>query len=157
MNGLRRIPRDRQTVQSTAREPPCAPSLLTPGPLAAASPEPLPGAPPAALDNVPSPPIETTQSLTRQVAAEVAQQQSLARELKTKQPKQALDALQHTRDMVASVSGLEQPARDQMLRNLDKSINELKQYIAQNASQIDLEERNRKIQQSVDRRSAAKS
>ena len=38
-----------------------------------------------------------------------------------------------------------------MLRGLDKSINELKQYIAQNASQIDLEERNRKIQQSVDR------
>jgi general secretion pathway protein D len=93
----------------------------------------------------------TGQALARQVAAEVSKQQSLARELKTKQPKQALDSLQHTRDMVASVSGLEQPARDQLLRGLDKSINELKQYIAQNASQIDLEERNRKVQQSVDR------
>ena len=51
------------------------------------------------------------QALARQVIAEVSKQQSLARELKTKQPKQALETLQHTREMVASVSGLEQPAR----------------------------------------------
>ncbi len=53
--------------------------------------------------------------------------------------------------MVASVAGLETPARDQLVRRLDLSINELKQYIAKNASQINLEESNRKIQQGVDR------
>ena len=111
------------------------------------TPEPLGNDPPNKLNATGA----TGQALARQVAAEVAKQQGLARDLKEKQPKQALETLQHTRDMVASVAGLEPQARDQLVRRLDLSINELKQYIAQNASQINLEESNRKIQQSVDR------
>ena len=110
------------------------------------TPEPLGNDPPNKLNATGA----TGQALARQVAAEVAKQQGLARELKEKQPKQALETLQHTRDMVASVTGLEPQARDQLVRRLDVSINEMKQYIAQNASQIDLEESNQKIQQSVD-------
>ena len=126
---------------------------LAPTTIASASKIPLPT--PEPLSNDPPNKLNATgatgQALARQVAAEVAKQQGLARELKEKQPKQALETLQHTRDMVASVAGLETQARDQLVRRLDLSINELKQYIAQNASQINLEESNRKIQQSVDR------
>ena len=106
---------------------------LAPTTIASASKIPLPT--PEPLGNDPPNKLNATgatgQALARQVAAEVAKQQGLARELKEKQPKQALETLQHTRNMVASVAGLETQARDQLVRRLDLSINELKQYIAQ--------------------------
>src|SRR5262249_24115128 len=41
--------------------------------------------------------------------------------------------------------------REQLLRRLDLSISDLKQYIAANAPEIEQEEKNRQVQQSVDR------
>ncbi len=86
-----------------------------------------------------------------QIAAEVARQQSQAKEMKEKRPKQALEMLQRTREMVASASVLETPAREQLLRRLDVSIHDVQQYIAENAPQIELTEKNQKIQDDVDR------
>ncbi len=94
----------------------------------------------------------TGQALARQVAAEVARQQTLAKQMREKQPKQALELLERTRKMVGSVDTLDPGARDQLVRRLDLSITELKQYISQNGPQIELEERNRQVQDEVDRR-----
>ncbi len=107
-----------------------------------------------AIGVVPMPldlPSVSSATLSRQVAAEVTRQQSLAREMREKQPKQALELLQRTRQMVASVNGMDQPAREQLLRRLDLSINDLQQYIAANLPEIEQEEKNRQVQTDVDR------
>ncbi|HTQ40175.1 MAG TPA: hypothetical protein VMJ32_14205 [Pirellulales bacterium] len=115
--------------------------------LAAAAASPSISMPPMPLDGT----TVTSATLSRQVAAEVTRQQSLARDMREKQPKQALELLQRTRDMVASVAGLDAAAREQMLRRLDLSIQDLQQYIAANSPEIDQEEKNRQVQQDVDR------
>jgi len=128
-------------------------SLVKPAPFVAgltvptAATTPVIGTPPQPLDT----PTVSSATLSRQVAAEVTRQQSLAREMREKQPKQALQLLQRTREMVTSVSGIDPPAREQLLRRLDLSINDLQQFIAANAPQIEQEEKNRQVQQDVDR------
>jgi general secretion pathway protein D len=151
---------DRLSTVSTApvsanyspSSPMAAPGLISPGAVAAVSPPPAAAAIPSPLENVPSPAPPTTsgQALARQVANEVARQQSLAREIREKQPKQALETLQRTRDMVANVSGLDPGARDQLLKRLDMTIADFQQYVAKNGPQIELDERNKKIEQEVD-------
>jgi len=151
---------DRLPLRSTApvsanyspQSPAAAPGLISPGAIAAATTPPAAAAIPSPLENVPSPTPPTTsgQALARQVANEVARQQSLAREMREKQPKQALETLQRTRDMVANVSGLDPAARDQLLKRLDLTIADFQQYVAKNGPQIELDERNKKIEQGVD-------
>lgn len=132
--------------------PMAAPGLISPGAIAATTPPPAATAIPSPLENIPSPTPPTTsgQALARQVANEVARQQSLAREMREKQPKQALETLQRTRDMVANVAGLDSAARDQLLKRLDGTIADYQQYVAKNGPQIELDERNKKIEQEVD-------
>ncbi len=108
-------------------------------------------APPIAVPMPLDLPSVSAATLSRQVAAEVTRQQSLAREMREKRPKQALELLQRTRQMVASVNGMDQPAREQLLRRLDLSINDLQQYIAANLPEIEQEEKNRQVQTDVDR------
>ena len=71
--------------------------------------------------------------------------------MREKQPKQALQLLQTTREMVASASGIEPAAREQLLRRLDLSIGDLQKFIAANAPEIEQEEKNRQVTQDVDR------
>ncbi|HZZ30306.1 MAG TPA: hypothetical protein VFE46_20070 [Pirellulales bacterium] len=124
------------------------PAALASGTLmASTSAAPPIAAPATPLDGV----TVSSATLSRQVAAEVTRQQTLARDMREKQPKQALELLQRTREMVASVNGLDAPAKEQMLRRLDLSIHDLQQYIAANAPEIEQEEKNRQVQQDVDR------
>jgi type II secretory pathway component GspD/PulD (secretin) len=85
-----------------------------------------------------------------QVIKEVDRQQRLAREMGEKQPKQALEILQRTRAMVATASSLDAPARESLLRRLDASISRTQQYIAKNAPQIELTDRNKQIENDVE-------
>ena len=108
--------------------------------------------PPMPLDatTLPNPTVSSA-TLSRQVAAEVTRQQTLARDMREKQPKQALQLLQRTREMVASASGIDPTAREQLLRRLDLSISDLQKFIAANAPEIEQEEKNRQVTQDVDR------
>jgi general secretion pathway protein D len=96
-------------------------------------------------------PSETSHMTARQVAEAVARQQTLAKEMREKQPKQALENLQRTRAMVAAASSLDAPAREQLLRRLDGSIQSIQQYIAKNEPKIGLAERNKQVETDVDR------
>src|SRR5262245_15544823 len=122
-----------------------APGLIAPGSIAAVMP-PAAGSPPAQLPGS----GEAGPALAKQINAEVTRQQSLARDMREKQPKQALENLQRTREMVSTVSGLESTDRALLLRRLDSSINEVQQYIAKNGPALELEEKNRKVEQEVD-------
>jgi general secretion pathway protein D len=87
-----------------------------------------------------------TSAATRQLLAEVSKQQMLARDMREKQPKQALELLQRTKEMVASAGDVDQPSRELLMRRLDMSMNEIQQFIAQNAPQIELDEQNRRVE-----------
>lgn len=83
---------------------------------------------------------------TRQLLAEVSKQQMLARDMREKQPKQALELLQRTKEMVATAGDVDQQSRELLVRRLDMSMNEIQQFIAQNAPQIELDEQNRHVE-----------
>jgi len=95
------------------------------------------------------------QILWRQIAAEVAQRESTARSLRESDPKGALSLLEEARKKVES-SGLDRAAREQLLRRVDRTIAETQQYIEQNRPNIELAEKNRRIQQEVDREKRVK-
>ncbi|HEY2881766.1 MAG TPA: hypothetical protein VGJ15_05020, partial [Pirellulales bacterium] len=132
---------------SAAKGTPPAP--LSPDAMASTTPA-APGAPTEIATPAPiAPGSDASQALARQVSAEVTRQQGLARDMRERQPKQALNTLQRTREMVANVSGLETPARDQLLRRLDASIKDMQLYVDKNAPSIELEEQNKKIEKEV--------
>ncbi len=87
----------------------------------------------------------------RQLAAEVARQQGQARDMKEKKPKQALELLQSIRATVASNPDLDPVSRDQLLRRLDISIADMQKHIAQVAPQLELDEKNKKVTEQVER------
>ena len=71
-------------------------------------------------------------------------------------PKGALAMLEETRRKVEMTSGLEPAIRDQFLRSVDRAIAETKQVIAQNRPQIELNEKNNRIRQDVERQQRVK-
>ena len=93
------------------------------------------------------------QVLARQVAAELAHKESNARAMRDTDPKGALAMLEEARKKVEA-SGLDSSTRDQLLRRVDRAIAETKQFIEQNRPQIELAEKNNRIQQDVERRTA---
>lgn len=93
--------------------------------------------------------------MAQQLSAEVARQQSEARKLQEKNPKQALEVLQKVRTTVAE-SALEPAAREQLTRRVDLSISELEKYIHANRADIELDEQNRAVLDDIARRRESK-
>ncbi|MCC7085345.1 MAG: general secretion pathway protein GspD [Pirellulales bacterium] len=107
---------------------------------AAPAPAPAAGPVPPAVEN------PTVGAATRKLSAEVYKQQMQARDMREKQPKQALELLERTKETVASASDVDQSSREQLIRRLEMSIAELRQYMTQNVSQIELDEQNRQVE-----------
>ena len=88
--------------------------------------------------------------LARQIEADILQEESNAKALAGKEPKKALAMLEQTRQKIEA-SGLDPAMRDQLLRRLDRSLTELRQFVDTNRSRLDLEEKNDRIRDDVDR------
>ena len=99
--------------------------------------------------------VARQQVLARQVVAELAHKESNARALRDADPKGALAMLEEARKKVES-SGLESSVRDQLLRRVDRAIGETKQIIEQNRPQIELDEKNSRTRQDVQRQQRMK-
>ena len=87
------------------------------------------------------------QLLARQVATELAQSESNALAVRERDPKRALGLWRMRRKVEAA--GLEPPFRDQLLRRVDRAIDETRQLIEQNRPQIELAEKNNRIREQV--------
>jgi general secretion pathway protein D len=94
---------------------------------------------------------EERQLLTRKVAADVVSRLAESRTTLVKAPKATLERLHETRSMVAK-SGVDPDARGQLLRRIDRSIQEAEKYVQDNRAQIELDHRNRGILDDIDRR-----
>jgi general secretion pathway protein D len=92
------------------------------------------------------------QLLARQLSADVGRIQSESRQLREKDPKQALRMLEKIRDEVAS-SQLDETSRRLLLGRLDGSIRETEKYITDHRAELELDERNREVLAEIDRRS----
>ena len=95
------------------------------------------------------------QLLARQMAADVAHQESAANKQRETDPKAALSILEEARKKVVA-AGLEPTARNQLLRRLDRSINEMRQFIEDNRPRIELNEKNQKTRQDIEREQKVK-
>ncbi len=91
------------------------------------------------------------QVLARQVSADVAHQVANARALREKDPQQAEQLLEQTRQKVEA-SGLEPGARAQVLRRIERELADLHQFLEQNRPRLELEERNAQVREEVVRR-----
>lgn len=111
------------------------------------------------LYSTPSPPggsmideaVARQQALLRQIHAEVAQQESNALKLRETDPRGALALLEETRKRVETTQGLDANARAQLLRRIDRNIEQMRKYIEENRSRIELDEQNRRLQEEVTR------
>ncbi|MFO0900408.1 MAG: hypothetical protein U0836_23485 [Pirellulales bacterium] len=91
------------------------------------------------------------QLLFKQVSADLARQQTEARNLRENDPKKALELLTQAKAQVTA-SGLEPQYRDQLLRRLEISVRDTEQYIAANRADIELAEQNQAVLNDVERR-----
>jgi len=89
-------------------------------------------------------------NLYQQVAVDVAYQESQAKALRETDPKGALALLEQTRQKVEN-AGLEPATRDRLLARLDRSLAETQKYIEENRARIDLDERNQRTRQQIER------
>ncbi len=96
------------------------------------------------------------QLLVNQIRTELAHRESNARAMRATDPKGALMILQEARKKVEMSTGLEPAVRDQFLRNVDRAIAETNQVIAQNRPQIELNDKNNRIRQDVERQQRVK-
>jgi len=90
------------------------------------------------------------QVLARQVNADILHLETNAEKMREADPKGAMALLEQARERVVNAS-LEPPAREQILRRVDRKINDLKEYIEQNHARIDLDQRNREVRAQIDR------
>lgn len=89
-------------------------------------------------------------ALARQVAVDLAHAEINARELRTRDPKEAVRLLEEARKKVEEC-GLDEGSRDVLLRRADRSLAETKQFIDENRPRLDLDEKNNRVRQEVDR------
>jgi general secretion pathway protein D len=119
----------------------------------------LPGAVPPPLPGQPSSLAADTaarqQVLAKQVFGDLAHKEANARAMRESDPKGSLALLEEARKNVEA-AGLDNANRDQLLRRVDRAIAETRQFIEQNRPQIELAEKNRRIQQDVERQQRAK-
>ena len=95
------------------------------------------------------------QLLAKQLLSDVAQQQVASGKLRQSDPAKAMELLKQVRGKVES-SGVDPQVRDQLLRRVDRSIEELDKYIVANRAQIELDASNKEILADIDRRRQAK-
>ncbi len=95
------------------------------------------------------------QLLARQIAADLAHRESNARAMRENDPKGALAMLVEARKRVET-SPLDGPSREQLLRRVDRAINETKQLIEQKGPQLELAERNNQVRQDIERQQRTK-
>ena len=93
--------------------------------------------------------------LARQIFSEIARQESAAKTLRETDAKGALNLLEETRKKVEAAE-LEPGAREALLRRVDRSLSDLRQFIEENRPRIELEEKNQRIRQEVDREQRVK-
>ncbi|MCX7427210.1 MAG: hypothetical protein NTW96_16480, partial [Planctomycetia bacterium] len=90
------------------------------------------------------------QMLAGKVNNDVSHQERRAAELCVSDPKAALDLLQQSR-MRVEAAGLEPAARTAILRRVDRNIAEMRQFLEDNRSRIELTDQNRQTYEEVDR------
>jgi len=90
------------------------------------------------------------QRLYQQVAMDVAHQETEAKAIRETDPRGAMALLQEARQRVET-AGLEPIARDRMLARVDRSLAEMQRYIEENRARIDLEDRNRRTREEIER------
>jgi general secretion pathway protein D len=110
-----------------------------------------PGAPPTpAVDDV----IGKQQLAATQMTVTVGNQIVSARTMREMDPKGAIALLEQARAKV-DAAGLDQVSRDHLFRRLDAALAETRQFIAENRPRLDLEERNQRVRQEIDREQQA--
>ncbi|MFO0870974.1 MAG: hypothetical protein U0935_18770 [Pirellulales bacterium] len=117
--------------------------------VAAPAPGPAPGREPSPLETVDA----KQQLLRQQLFREITSEQEAAKRMIATDPKGALTRLQRLRDRVAE-SELDPPSRKQLLTVVDRNLNELEKYIEQNRSDIENNDRNREVMDTVERERA---
>jgi general secretion pathway protein D len=91
------------------------------------------------------------QAAIHQAEAEMHRDESTAMELAKTDPRKALAILEQTRKNVES-SSLEPGIRDRLLRQLDRSLAQLRKNVDDNKPLLDLKERNERVRAEVDQR-----
>ncbi|MCC9607526.1 general secretion pathway protein GspD [Blastopirellula sp. JC732] len=86
--------------------------------------------------------------LQRQLFAEVTREQSAADRMRESDPKGALELLEKLRTRVAE-SAVDSKVKDQLLARVDRSTDGLKNFIEINRAQIELDEQNRMVDESI--------
>jgi general secretion pathway protein D len=111
--------------------------------------------PAEAVDKLLDRTAENQQLLAKQLLAEIAQKQIKANNLREKDPKGAMALLKEAKASVES-SGLDPALRAQLVRRVDRTIEDLDKYIVQNKAQIELDEANKAVLDEVKRRQDTK-
>ena len=99
--------------------------------------------------------VAAQRTLLNQVFADVNHREADAKAMREKDPKMSLAILQEARKKVES-AGLDAASRDQLLKRLDRAISETQQYIAQNRSRIELQEKNDSVRADIAREALTK-
>ena len=95
--------------------------------------------------------VDAKQQLVRQkIYREITSEQAEAERMASTDPKGAMERLQKLRDRVRE-SEVEPAAQKQMLTLVDRSIDDLQQYIEQNRADIELNEQNAAVREEIDR------
>lgn len=95
------------------------------------------------------------QLAVKQLSAEVAQKQVAAGKIREKDPRKSLELLNEARAAIDG-SKVDQQAKTQLLRRLDRSLEELEKYVIDNKAQIELDTSNKNILGEIQRRREAK-
>ncbi len=111
--------------------------------------------PAEAVDKLLDRTADNQQLLAKQLLAEIAQKQIKANNLREKDPKGAMTLLKEAKANVES-SGLDPALRAQLVRRVDRTIEDLDKYIVQNQAQIELDESNKAVLDEVKRRQDTK-
>ena len=94
--------------------------------------------------------VARQQALAKQVATELERQGAAARSIMPKDPKNALALLQQERKKIET-AGLEPQYRDILLRNCDRNIAYVQEYIAKIGPSLELKEQNTRVRQEITR------
>ena len=111
--------------------------------------------PKAEDDSLIGPTSEKQQLLAKQLLTDLAQKQVAAGKLREKDPIKAMELLKEARAGIES-SGLDPQFRSQLMRRVDRSIEELDKYILANRAQIELDAANKEVLKDIERRQQAK-
>ena len=94
--------------------------------------------------------VAKQQALARQLATELERQESQAHSLMEKDSKGALALLEQERKKIEA-AGLAPQYRDALLRNCDRNIADVQQFIARNGPRLELNEKNARTRQEIER------